>query len=93
MLNTGVFTDFKADGKILAGQMVSRGNDGSYALMVCAADDPYDRNPKTLNITFTAFGKKIRAIGGCGEIQVNALGDNKFSLELPSNAGVLIIAE
>ena len=93
MLNTGVFTDFKADGKIIAGQMVSRENDGSYALMVCAADDPYDRSPKTLNITFTAFGKKIRAIGGCGEIQVNALGDDKFSLELPSNAGVLIIAE
>ncbi len=92
-LNTGVFNDFKADGKIIAGQMVSRANDGSYALMVCATDDPYDRAPKTLNITFSAYGKKIRAIGGCGEIKVNELGDHKFSLELPSNAGVLIIAE
>lgn len=92
--STGVFTDVRAGGeKIIAGQMVSRDGDGSYALMICAADDPYDKAPKKITVTFGAYGKSVRAVGGCGDVRVNALNDDKFSVDISSNGGLLIIAE
>lgn len=92
-LDTGVFMDVHAQGgeELVIGQMVSRTNDGSYALMIAAADDPYDRNPKTIRVVFRCNERKVTAIGGCGKIPVEKTADG-YAVEIQSNAGVLITA-
>ena len=93
-LNTGVFFDVKADNgaPILVGEMVNRHGDGSVALMVCAADDPYDKDPKEYHITFRAPDRCVRALGGEGYKTVTHLGDGLYAVSVKSNEGVLITA-
>ena len=93
-LNTGVFTDFKADNgaPLLVGEMVSRHQDGSVALMVCAADDHHEEDPKSYNLTFRCDNRCIRALGGEGYLPVTKLENGYYSVPINSNQGVLITA-
>ena len=92
-LSTGVFFDVKSDNgaPILVGEMVSRTNDGSAALMICAADDPYEKEPKEYQVTFRAPNRCVRALGGEGYRTVTDLG-GVYAVTVRSNEGVLITA-
>ena len=93
-LSTGVFQNVRAEGgePIVVGQMVSRTGDGRYALMICAADDPYEKAPKSYRILLET-DRTVKAIGGSGEIGVDTLADGTKAVTVRSNAGVLLIAE
>ena len=93
-LDTGIFMNVHAQdhSELVIGQMVSRTNDGSCALMIAAADDPYDRNPRDIRVLFKCNDKKINAIGGLGKIPVIRLDENTYAVDIKSNAGVLITA-
>lgn len=93
-LSTGVFFDVKADNgaPLVVGEMVNRNADGSVALMVCAADDPYESDPKEYNITFRAPDRCVRALGGDGYKTVTDLGGGVYAVAVKSNEGVLITA-
>ena len=92
-LSTGVFFDVKSDNgaPVLVGEMVSRTGDGSAALMICAADDPYEKEPKEYQITFRAPNRCVRALGGEGYRTVTDLG-GVYAVTVRSNEGVLITA-
>ena len=92
-LSTGVFFDVKADNgaPLVIGEMVSRNADGSVALMVCAADDPHEKDPKEYNVTFSAPDRCVRALGGDGYKTVTDLGDGMYAVAVKSNEGVLIM--
>ncbi len=93
-LSTGVFFDVKADNgaPLVIGEMVNRNCDGSVALMVCAADDPHETDPKEYNITFRAPNRCVRALGGDGYKTVTDLGGELYAVSIKSNEGVLITA-
>ena len=93
-LSTGIFFDVKADNgaPLVIGEMVNRSGDGSVALMVCAADDSYDKDPKKYNITFSAPDRCVRALGGEGYKAVTDLGGGLYAVAVKSNEGVLITA-
>ncbi len=93
-LNTGIFFDVKADNgaPLVIGEMVNRNADGSVALMVCAADDPHETDPKEYNVTFRAPDRCVRALGGEGYKTVTHLGDGLYAVAVKSNEGVLITA-
>lgn len=93
-LSTGVFFDVKADNgaPLVVGEMVNRNADGSVALMVCAADDPHETDPKEYQITFRAPDRCVRALGGDGYKTVTELGDGVYAVAVKSNEGVLIMA-
>ena len=93
-LSTGVFFDVKADNgaPLVIGEMVNRKADGSVALMVCAADDPFEKDPKEYRVTFRAPNRSVRALGGSGYKTVSDLGDGLYAVDIRSNEGVLITA-
>ena len=93
-LSTGIFFDVKADNgaPLVVGEMVNRNHDGSVALMICAADDPYEEHPAEYRLTFRAPGRRIRALGGCGYKTVEDVGDGLYAVTIRSNEGVLITA-
>lgn len=93
-LNTGVFFDLKANNgaPLLVGQMVSKTEDGSHAVFVCAADDHHEENPKEYHVVFRAEDKKITALGGKGRIPVTKTEDGCYSVPIKSNEGILIVA-
>ena len=93
-LSTGVFMDVKADNgaPLVVGEMVNRKGDGSTALMICAADDPRETDPKEYNITFRAPNRCVRALGGDGYKTVTDLGGGVYAVAVKSNEGVLIMA-
>ena len=86
-LNTGIFFEVKEKhgAPLVIGQMVSRENDNSYALMVCAADDPKDRNNVNNTVTFRTNSKMAKLC--------TADENGYFSFTLPSCHGALVIAE
>ena len=93
-LSTGVFFDLKAErgSPLVVGEMVNRNRDGSVALMICAADDPYEKSPCLHRITFRAPNRRVRALGGDGYKTVTHLGDGLYAVDIASNEGVLITA-
>ena len=93
-LDTGVFFGVKSDAgaPVVVGQMVSKERNGEYALMVCAADDPFGRNQKEYSVVFSTNGRTVRAVGGSGEVAVKRLPDGRFAVPISSCGGVLIIA-
>lgn len=91
VLNTGVFFDVCAEEKIVAGQMVSRKGENKFALFIVGADDSYDRNNKEYELHFTVENRKVTVTGARNELQY--LGDNKYSIKIRSNEGILIEAE
>lgn len=93
-LSTGVFFDVKADNgaPLVIGEMVSRNRDGSVALMVCAADDHHEVEPKSYNITFRCEGRCVRAVAGDGYVPVTSSGHGCYTIPVTSNQGILITA-
>ena len=93
-LSTGVFFDVKADNgaPLVVGEMVNRNADGSVALMICAADDPHETDPKEYQITFRAPDRCVHALGGNGYKTVTDLGGGVYAVAVKSNEGVLITA-
>ena len=93
-LKTGVFMNVKAENgePLVIGQMVSRKNDGSYALMICPADDPMDKAEKEYKITFSVRDFEVSAIGGNGVKKLEKDGEN-YTLTVRSNEGVLVVAK
>ena len=94
VITIGDFENICAEdgGTLVIGQMISRQEEGSYALMVCAADDPYDTSPKSYRIHFRT-DRRVRVIGGNGQVPVDIMPDNTGAIWIQSNQGVLIIAE
>lgn len=95
-VSTGIFVNVKSMDQtpLVIGQMVSRYNDGAYALMVCAADDPQDETPKISPITFRVLGERtVTALSGNGKKEVKRLYDGSYLLEIASNEGILIQAK
>ena len=92
--STGVFRNVRAEHgeAVVIGQMVSRANDGSYALFAAAADDPYCENIKTYRLLFDC-DRTVTALGGNGEVVVEDLGEGKKAVTIRSNEGVLIVAK
>lgn len=93
-LNTGIFFDVKADNgaPLVIGQMVSRTDDGSYALMICASDDSSDLGTESYHVVFRVNNRSVQAIGGNGELPVTQLEDGSYSVPISSNKGILITA-
>lgn len=93
-LNTGIFANLHADQgeNLLVGQMVSRADDGSCALMLCGADDPYDRAQKEYKVSFRADNRTVFAIAGEGARPLSRLADGSYELKMKSCEGVLLVA-
>ena len=59
--------------------------------MICAADDPYEKEPKEYQVTFRAPNRCVRALGGEGYKTITDLG-GVYAVTVRSNEGVLITA-
>ncbi|MBQ7921291.1 MAG: hypothetical protein IJ325_01775 [Clostridia bacterium] len=92
-LNNGTFFGVKSDNgaPLIIGDMVSD-TDGSHALMISTADDPYDHDPRSYNITFSAGKRMVHAYGAGGMIPVTKLEDGSYSVPISSNQGILVVA-
>lgn len=91
-----VFSHVKeeAGSPLLVGEMVARNGNSSQALMICAADDPFDRGGRMNRIVFNLpKGKTVRIYGGNGKIFPQRQEDGSFVFDLPSCHGALIVAE
>ena len=89
-------SDFKAvraehGERLIAGHMVSK-DDGSSALMLCAADDPFDERGNSFQVILDIQGRNVSAFGGNGRIPVTNLGENRFAVRMESCQGVLVVA-
>lgn len=93
-LSTGVFMDVHADqdAPLVIGQMVSRKQDGSQALFICAADDPMDTDPKEYHVEFKADVKYIKAMNGRGPVPVTRQEDGTYRIPIRSNDGLFVTA-
>lgn len=94
-LDAGSFLALRAEdgGKLLVGEMTARMEGASDAVLICAADDPYDKAPKKRTIRFRIKdGGEVRAIGGQGPISLVKAEDGTFSFKMSSSAGVLLVA-
>ncbi|MBE6570229.1 MAG: hypothetical protein E7658_08460 [Ruminococcaceae bacterium] len=94
-VNTSVLFDVKADDNspLVIGRMVSE-TDTSQALLVFAADDPFDIAHKEYNITFRTHGSTaVNAYAGDKKLPVTRLEDGSYSVPIASNMGVLITAK
>ena len=93
-LSTGVFFDLHAQEgtPLVVGQMVSREGDGSYALMICAADDPWDTDNKTSEVVFRTRRSAVTLYQGdtVRELIPDENGICRFTLA--SSAGALVVA-
>ena len=69
--------------------MIQRGG-RSRALFVCVADDPYNENPQAHTLSFKIKGRKVKALGGDGPIEVIRTADGAFEIPVVSNQGLLI---
>ena len=62
------------------------------ALMICSADDPYDKQSTVGRISFCAKGK-VRALGRSDMQPLIQNEDGSYSLEIRPNEGILIVEE
>lgn len=93
-LNNGVFTDVCSEdtSPLVIGSMVSRSGNGSSALFICSADDPYDKAPKEHVVRFKAGNRVVKAYSGSGEIHVKPE-NGYYTIPITSNAGIIIEAD
>ena len=94
-LDAGSFLALCAEdgGKLLVGEMTARKDGDGDAVLICAADDPYDKSTKKRTIRFRIKdGCEVRAVGGKGPISLAKAEDGTFSFEMSSSAGVLLMA-
>ncbi len=94
-LDAGSFLALRAEdgGKLLVGEMTARKEGDGDAVLICAADDPYDKSAKKRTIHFRIKdGCEVRAVGGHGPIPLAKAEDGTFSFKMSSSAGVLLVA-
>ena len=93
-LSNGIFTALHAtdDAPLVVGTLMPRNGDGSRAVFVCAADDPYDEHPVAHTLTFRADGRRVTAHGTQGELPIATDAEGNYTLTLPSNQAALIEA-
>ena len=89
-LDWGRLSDLTAGCPLVVGKMVRRGGGRGRALFVCVADDPYDENPRQHTLRFRAKGRKVKAYGGDGPIEVTGTGPGSYEIPVTSNQGLLI---
>ncbi len=91
------FADVKAtDGAALTvGHFASRDGSGGYAIYIAACDDPEDVAPRMHEIVCRPASVKsnVKAFDGNGMVNVSKRTDGMMSVQLKSNAGVLVVAE
>lgn len=81
------------DERLIIGQMISRCEDGSTALMICAANDPMDERPCKVKVEFsTRFGMP-HVIKGGSMARMMQDEDGVYSFEMDSCSGALLILE
>ena len=89
-LDYGRLSGLTAGCPLVVGKMARRGGGRGRALFVCVADDPYNENPQARTLSFKAKGRKVKAMGGDGPIEVIRTGEGTFEIPVVSNQGVLI---
>ena len=89
-LDYGRLSDLTAGCPLLVGKMVRRGSGRGRALFVCVADDPYNESPAHHTLSFRAKGRKVKAFGGNGPIEVTRTDDGLYEIPVVSNQGVLL---
>lgn len=93
-LNNGIFFDLHAeDGKLICGEMVSRGADGAHALLICDACDPQDAAPSSHTVCFRAHDRKISCIDAQGAHILTPDAEDRYAFSIDSCHGVLLTAE
>jgi len=94
-LDAGSFLGLCANdgGKLIVGEMAARKDGGGDAVLICAADEPYDKTFKMRAIRFRIKdGCEVHAIGGQGPFPLTRAEDGTFSFKMSSSAGVLLMA-
>ena len=89
-LDYGRLSGLTAGCPLVVGKMARRGGGRGRALFVCVADDPYNENPQSHSLRFRAKGRKVKALGGDGPIEVIRTGDGFCEIPVVSNQGLLI---
>lgn len=92
--NNGIFTDVctQEGSPLVIGSMASRLGNGSSALFICSADDPYDKAQKQHIIRFKADNRIIKAYDGSGKIDVK-MENGYYIIPIISNTGIIIEAD
>ena len=90
--DNGVVSGLQADdgSPLVVGDMLSRSGDGSRALFVTSADDPFDEAHKAHVLLFKADGRDVKATGPYGEVKLGLTPSGWYSCPLASNEAVLI---
>lgn len=93
-LSTVFFTEIAAEDELplIVSDFEPRIPDRSRALFLCAADDPWDENPVERTVRFKT-PRKVRVVGGQGEIPCNKGTNGVYAIKLRSNSGVFVIGK
>ena len=89
-LEFGRLSDLSAGCPLLVGEMTARGGGRGKALFICVADDPYNEHPQEHTLRFKVKGRKVKAWGGDGPVEVTSTGGGFYEIPLVSNQGLLI---
>ena len=92
-LSTGIFFDVTAPQPIVVGQMVAKNPDDGYALMIAAADDAQDVDPKSYEVTFRAYDRVVTVYRGNTAEVLLPDADGVYHVPMTSCAGALITAK
>ena len=97
-LNTRYFKNLKAENgqRLLVGvrkreKETRTGILVQEALMICAADDPFDKKTSVNRVTFYSSNKNLKAVGRNGLIKLDESADGMISFEIHSCEGVLLM--
>ena len=61
-------------------------------LVICVADDPFDKAPKQYKLRFKAPGKEVSVLGGDGYLPMSRNAEGWIECVISSNQGLLIEA-
>lgn len=93
-LTTEAFFDVRAKNgeALLIGEMESRYHDGSTALFICSASDPFDTTPGEITVCFSAAARQILIVRENGIHELQPKDNDMYEIRLKRNYGVLLIA-
>jgi len=91
-VDAGELRDLRDDcgSPLVIGEMISRSGNGTTAVFVFAADDPFDVAPKDHRVVFRCKERPQGALGPDGEVPVKATPDGRWMVNIRSNSCVLI---
>lgn len=94
-MNIGPFRNVHAVGgaRLIVGEMVPRDGWGPGALMICAANDPMDEHPGSVQIRFSTVCEMAHAVRGGGMTVMSRDEDEVYSVTIGSCGGIMLIAE